>query len=275
MRKTFYELLASKDFIVYKEYKKLIDLFFVEQCAPIRSYLYPLSDYIECKYLRQMHFRGTALTFNDILSDIDLPKNSNELNDLYLLCELLTAVLIDDTVQDDSYIQEQGKTIIANIRYILEKTAHEYREDRNGNLIIVSKNNVAIHASEMVEDESVAFDLIEYNHFSIKANLAEKKKILSSVGVYIEPILRSRTLQNAGYKTLESDAGFLFNNFHIRHNNKTGLKAQEYIQKISDEELEKWYDRAYEVALAVIVINECLTTQTDLMDLKNKYHWKV
>ena len=129
-------------------------------------------------------------------------------------------------------------------------------------------------AAQLVTDPVVAFDLIEYNHFTIKGHLAEKKAILVSIAGYIEPILNSKTLSSAGYKQLESDAGFVFNNFHIRHNNKEGSKANDYIATISNNELEEWYDKAYELALSVIIINDYLSIGNDIAEIKPKYTWR-
>ena len=137
----------------------------------------------------------------------------------------------------------------------------------------MEKNKAATLAAQLVDDEVVAFELIEYNHFALKGDLEGKKKLLFSLAAYIEPILKSKVLQKSGYKQLESDAGFLFNNFHIRHNNKVGAKAQDYITTVKDAKLEEWYDKAYEVALSVIIINDYLTIGQDIADIKSKHVW--
>ena len=107
-----------------------------------------------------------------------------------------------------------------------------------------------------------------------KGDLDKKRKILASLGGYVEPTLKSRVLQNSGYKQLESDIGFVLNNFNIRHNNKTGAKAQDYIISCSDKELEGWYDKAYNMLVAVIIINEHISVQQELAEIKSKYKWK-
>jgi hypothetical protein len=130
-------------------------------------------------------------------------------------------------------------------------------------------------AVELITDNVVAIDMIEYNRFSMKGNLAGKKKALMSIANYIEPILRAKTLQNGGHKQLESDMGFLLNNFHVRHNNKTGAKAQDYIVSMSDSELETWYDKIYNTELAVIIMSEQIAITSELQELKQKYSWKA
>lgn len=172
-------------------------------------------------------------------------------------------------------LSKQKKTIFDNINYILEHTNHEWKKASDGNFIIVEKNKTATMAAQLVDDSTVAFELIEYNHFALKGRLAEKKAILVSIAGYIEPILNSKTLSAAGYKQLESNVGFVFNNFHIRHNNKEGAKANDYMAKISDKDLEEWYDKAYELALSVIIINDYLSIGKELDAVKAKYTWRT
>ena len=108
----------------------------------------------------------------------------------------------------------------------------------------------------------------------MKGDLEGKRKSLLAIADYIEPILKSRKLQDNGYKQLESDVGFLLNCFHIRHNNKTGSKAQDYITSIDDEQLEEWYDNAYNTMLSVIIISEEIGVSAELTGLKQTYNWK-
>ena len=67
---------------------------------------------------------------------------------------------------------------------------------------------------ELVENEAVALELLEYNHFVLKGDLDGKREILVNLGRYLEPLLVSRKLQKAGYKQIESDMSFLLNCFH-------------------------------------------------------------
>jgi hypothetical protein len=273
MRKTFYELLESQNFNVAREYRTLMSLF-AEECVHFNYYYVPVCTYVNSTYFRELPFRCGFTCLEDLMHGIGLPDESNQLDDLYLLCEFLIAVLPTDKIGIDKGLRMQVNTIQKNITYVLEKTNHELKKDKNGNMIVVAKKQPAVLAAEIVENESVSFDIIEYNHYSLKGNLSEKKKILVSIGNYIEPILKDRTLQGTPYKSLISDTGFLLNNFHIRHNNISGAKAQEYTQALSDTEVEKWYDRAYDMALAVIITTACVPVQNELTELKNTYKWK-
>lgn len=275
MRRNFYELLANRDFDVAEEYSALLFLFKTEACIPVGHYMGAIASFINREYFRELPFRGSFTSVDEMMGAFDLDCTSSNLNDLFTFCEFLIAVFPENKVRGSRYWENQRNTIMGNISHILERTNHELMVDPNGNTIIVEKNKAATLAAQLVDDEVIAFELIEYNHFALKGDLEGKKKLLFSIAAHIEPILRSRILQNNGYNQLQSDAGFLFNNFHIRHNNKTGSKAQDYIVSISNHDLEEWYDKAYEVALSVIIINDYLSIGKDIADIKSKYTWKT
>lgn len=275
MRRNFYELLAEREFDAQKEYSTLWRLFCVEKCYHTSLYSYPMVQWVDEKLFRKLPFRGSFTTVKEMMEEFGIQERSRAtMEKLLLFCEILYAIFSQDRMAHDGKLAQQRKTIFGNIDYILEHTNHEIIRDSNGNAIIVEKNKEAALAAQVVNDDVVAFELIEYNHFALKGDLDGKKKLLLSIAAYIEPILKSKVLQQNGYKQLESDAGFLFNNFHIRHNNKIGAKAQDYIINISDEDLEEWYDRAYEVALSVIIINDYLTVGKEITNIKNQFIWK-
>lgn len=275
MRRNFYELLSERAIDPMQEFATLWKLLRVEKCFSTGYGSYSLAYWINEKYFRNLPFRGSFTSLTEMMDEFGLCERAVvDLDKLFLFCELLHAVLPGDSLIDSNRLFNQRNTILQNIEYILERTNHELVKDPNGNTIIVEKNKNATMAAQLVDDEMVAFELISYNHFALKGDLDGKKKLLLSVAAYIEPILKSKVLQQNGYKQLESDAGFLFNNFHIRHNNKVGAKAQEYIATIKDSDLEEWYDKAYEVALSVIIINDYLTINREIADIKTNHVWK-
>lgn len=273
MRRNFYDLLSQREFKINREYETLWRLFCVETCYYTHSKSYTLLELIDEEYFRRLSFRGSFTSLSKLMDEFGIrSRYTTDIDVLLLFCELIYAVIPWD-VPFLTPTLRQVETIAHNINYILEQTNHEFREDSEGRKIIVEKNKAATLAAELVDNNTVAFELIEYNHFALKGDLEGKRKLLVSIAAYIEPILRDHTLQKNGYKQLESDAGFLFNNFHIRHNNKVGNTAKEYITSISGNELEEWYDKAYEVALSVIIINDYLSINQEISDVKTKYSW--
>lgn len=281
MRKNFYELLSEVNFNVLREYKTLMNMFKTEKVVEpftgfsSRSQFFTtIYDRINTLYFRSMDFRGSFTSIDEMFDALKIPNISSKMDDLLLLCEILVAFLFNDMVMDDNNLYDASKNIMSNINYILEKTNHELHEIAQNRWVIVEKNKYAKQAAQIIDDPSVAIKLLEYNHFALKGNLDEKKNILLVVANYIEPLLKSRKLEKHGYKKLQSDIGFLLNNFNVRHNNKEGEKAQDYIVSLDDAQLEEWYDRIYNTALSVILLEEHLPVENEIAELKEKYNWK-
>lgn len=275
MRRTFYDILESLEFDVHEEYSELLYLFDCEPAVAWRGKMQKLSEVIDDVSFRDLPFRGRFSSLFDMMNELELDQPSDDLNDLFVFCEFLIAVM-PKNVKRGSIYESISKVIWGNIENILEKTNHEFIQDprHNDRYIIVEKNKSATLAAQIVEDEEVAFELLEYNHHALKGELSKKRKILVSIGAYIEPILREKTLSNAGYKELESNVGFLLNKFHIRHNNKEGKTAQDYIVSITDEELEVWYDKTYDVLIQAILTNENIEVESAIKQLKKDYKWR-
>ena len=60
------------------------------------------------------------------------------------------------------------------------------------------------------------FSNISY-HFLLKGNIERKREILNTIASKFEAVRPQ--LKAIGFKDIESDAGYLINNIHIRHNN--------------------------------------------------------
>lgn len=87
-------------------------------------------------------------------------------------------------------------------------------------------------------------------------------------------MLKSRKFQGTEYNNIAKNAGFFLNKFHIRHNNKEGAKAQDYIVGLNDSQLEVWYDKIYNVLLSVIILDKQIDIDSELSELKKNYNWK-
>ena len=280
MRRTFFDILDSTNFDFRKEYAKLKELFYEEASVPYGGYLTPLADYIERTYFRELEIRRGCTDLDDFACKANVSKyhSCTDLDSLYVFCEFLYAVLPEEQIkkQRSQFLTNQVNTIKGNIKHILEKTNHELKMSPkyNNNYIIVEKNKATTLAAEIVEDIETAYDLIEYNHYALKGDLETKKKILAALGTYIEPILTSKVLSANSYGSLESNVGFMLNNFHIRHNNKEGKKANDYIASISDNDLEVLYDKTYSAILAVIIIYDHISASKEIKTLKDTYTFK-
>lgn len=276
-RKNLYDVLNELEFDVEKEYDRLWYLL-NEKKMSFHQTSIPFIGYIDIFVFDHLPVRGTANNLSDLFNDLELNNICYDIDDLFLLSELL--LVLDPSIYPvaDAYEKQQKiairiyNQIKSNIQEICSRTNHEIF-DNGGKPIIVEKNKLTSHAVELVGDTSLALSMIEYNHYALKGHLEEKKKVLLQLGNYIEPILKEHLLKNEGFGNLESDAGFILNNFHIRHNNKEGKKAQEFILSLTDDQLEDWYDKAYNTLLSVIIGKEQISISKELKQLKQEYNW--
>ena len=70
--------------------------------------------------------------------------------------------------------------------------------------------------------------------------------------------------------TFISNTGFLLNKMNIRHNNKEGKNASEYVANLADEELEKWYDETYQMLLLAMLEVDNIERNRKVNELKKK-----
>lgn len=277
-RKNLYEVLDNIGLRPTLEYNRLITLFFKNKSIVFYGTIIPLSDFIEKSFFYANPVRGSATNFKELFLDLNLPNVATRIEDLFLLCELLLAFdpsfhdfnVENQTIRNSIY--DQFDKIKTNIDIICQRSNHEVF-NKKGKRIIVEKNKLTSHAVELVDDPVIDIAMIEYNHYSLKGHLEEKRKILIQIGNYVEPILKSREIEKTEYKQLQSDAGFFLNRFNIRHNNKEGKKAQEYILSLDDNQLEEWYDKIYNTLLSLIICNEQIGISKELKQLKQDYKW--
>lgn len=262
-----YDLLKNRVINPYEELNRLNNLFIYG----IKGYGFnyqSLEDLLDKNVFKNLKMRDTFITISDMRNGLNLDefKWYDSFDKLYLFCEFLYNLLQQgsDYISQIPEADKQAKAIIHNIMNILDKTNHELYKGSEDNYIIVEKNKFTSQAVELVEDEDVALKLIEYNHFKLKSDLMKKKEILNIIGNYIEPILKQDKWKNNGFLSLEDDAGFLLNNFDIRHNNREGRNKKEYIASMSDQILEEWYDKTYNTLLSVIIISEFIDTHNEL-----------
>lgn len=69
---------------------------------------------------------------------------------------------------------------------------------------------------------------------------------------------------------LDDDIGFMLNNIHIRHNNKSGKSKKDYVSKMRKDTMEKWYDETYQMLLLAFLLNEQPSRSKKISQLKEK-----
>lgn len=83
----------------------------------------------------------------------------------------------------------------------------------------------------------ISYKVLEYNHYTMKGDIARKKETVRILADQLEPKRADLTAIN---KELASNVFFMFNNMNIRHNNSTegDKNYREVVAKMTQDELE-------------------------------------
>lgn len=154
-------------------------------------------------------------------------------------------------------LADQCEKLCERLEYSLDKTNHELVELDRGKQIIIEKNVYASEVSKILSETSIQDAILEYNHFANKGNIQRKREIIISLAGYLElfrdELNASEELKEVmkvkNKKIIAVDKLFyMYNNLGLRHNN-----SDQYHLKMTEEELEKWYDNVYTSTLFIIL----------------------
>lgn len=275
-RRNIFELMSEKIDMKYEVWK--IHNLYEEKCILVhknefQSSWYTIEEYADLFCLRHWMNRGTYINCEDIRKKLMiLPSDIKKgLTDEQVLIYLEYILNIIELCMSNHYFRSSSnKTksffyLQENINLILEKLGYECKIfDDEERVLLVEKDLAATAASEIVEKE-LAYDIIEYNHYLLKGDIEAKRKILKALADKVEP-MRSN-IKNIN-KNLESNVFMLLNNMNIRHNNLEGKYAVAYVQGLSKEELEEWYDEIYQMLLLCILEYDNIERNTKVDELK-------
>ncbi len=203
------------------------------------------NDMLETLGLKEILADSVDITENDILSYLEYAAN--------ILCLVDKVKLVDHASYNVTNVYYAA---LDNLKSCLDWLNFETKTFAKKDIVLVVEKNAAATSVAELVDEELAYSIISYNHFLLKGNIDEKRKILLKLANEIEP--RRNELEKIN-DMLADNIFYMFNNLNIRHNNiKIGDKYyKEYVAKMSKNELEEWYDKLYqEILLANLLLDD-------------------
>ena len=155
--------------------------------------------------------------------------------------------------------------ILENIDILLgHLNLEQHHDKKTERIIIVEKSAVVTAVAEIVKND-LFFPTIEYNHNLLRGNIIRKREILLKFADELEP--KKVELQKCN-SDLADNIFALFNSVNIRHNNSDSSTHKYYnplIEAMSNKDIEKWYDEAYQLSLYSILTldNQSRLKQTE------------
>ena len=264
-------MLEKREIKPANEFERLVALFHYEWGTfRLKTSLKQIINNVFHKIPIQL--RQTFLSVDDLLKGIGLSEDGaywKDWKDLFLYSELLLNLINSTKVylDKDDDAKENAQQIISNIKFILERTNHEWAQIKEG-YIIVDKNPATTEAIECLEAKNadLALNMIEYNRVLLKGNLQRKREILVALADYTEPM--NNDFKGTQYAALYSDSRFLVNAIDIRHNNSGKGDLPEKAKLWTPQEKEDWYDKTYQVLLTVILTRKHMDVSKEIQNLK-------
>lgn len=238
-----------------------------------------IENFVDMYIFKSWKGRGTCIDCNDMLETLDLKeilKDSKNITENSILNYLEYAAnilrLANNVKLNDKASYNMTDIYYAaldNVNSCLEWLNFEPKIFTKKDIVlVVEKNATAASVAEIV-DEELAYSIISYNHFLLKGNIAEKRKILLKLSNEIEP--RRHELEKINYK-LTNNIFFMLNNLNIRHNNKSigDKNYKEYVAKMKKSTLEEWYNEVYQEVLLAYLLLDDENRKIKIEELKRK-----
>ncbi|MBS6893140.1 MAG: hypothetical protein KH164_07375 [Veillonella sp.] len=261
MRKSYFEILeeSSLNLDLSKELGKLEQIihepFWVDDMRANCS-LYMLIEINFKDYRNRKHF----LTIEELIDDLLLNSKKLSIKERYfLMAEMYLDLLSSLHIIRGSRLDKQVRYFSEQVQIVSNAMGHKLIRS-NGRIIIVEDNVFANEAAQVVTeftDEKEALSILEYNHFSNKGNIERKKEILKKIADLLEPWRKpfNKCDELKGLLKVNNDKiqalerlFYMYNKFNIRHNNE-----EQKLTRLSNREIESWYDKIYTMSLFVIL----------------------
>ena len=144
--------------------------------------------------------------------------------------------------------------LISRVRDLLKRMHYDYRYVESKEFIFfIPHDAMADAAIPDIPSNPLYGALTEYRSTTLSGNLARKRELLKELG---------RTIENypdnlkEGNHVLYSRIEFLLNSVNIRYDNTEGEEKIDRIAKMSEGEIEDWYDETFRMLLIRILNRE-------------------
>lgn len=261
-RKNMFEIL-KENYNILQEMDKIVFLFRKELFRYGRT-SYTIENLFNEKFLPYWKNRGSCLSCSEIKSKLKLTDEfytTTPIEDYVSIIEYYENLIYPicsamQSIRNQGWnIEKEFNILIENIKIFLDHINYEHKIFKDEEMVLILPKNPAATAVAEISSEETALAILMYNHLSLKGDLEQKRNLLNSIYREYEPLFTSSL---EGYNDFLNKTNALFNNLHIRHNNKTKKDNKNTIINLDEKELEKWYDELYQLLLFCILIKDNL-----------------
>ena len=269
-RKTFAQILKDANVDIEREYERLYQLFNKFKIPDSSNTAMTLYEICEMDFMSFPH-RGTCLSlddFNDFYGfNFEQKPSSFDVDYLVSFCEYSYNLAKYQQGNGIMTFLSPTKQYIQQILKVIESIGYMHMSE-NGISIFVPKSQPAIVVSEMLPSD-LSYKVIEYNHHSMKGDLARKQATLKLLADQLEA--KRKELNNLN-SSFSSDLFYLLNNMNIRHSNidPDSTSYKKWVADMSEQELEEWYDMTYDMCLYAFMTLDQADHSKKIKELKQQ-----
>lgn len=258
MRKSIFQIIEENDNLERKM-GRIVQLFEKEPLIDIRvagrERAYTIKEVIDAGFFSSWQQRGFCLDldeflemleFDDLCTNDDFESYLIVIEVVYNLWMLIYARMYADEEESGQTASKSFLRVKEMLDEYLSQCNHKaiyYPEEEK---VLIIEDNAAVSAAAEVVENTVAKEILRYNHYSLKGDLKSKKEILRNLGDYLES--NERTLSRID-STLKNAIFHVLNKMGIRHKNAAN---DDNVAKVGDK-LEYWYDELYQMMLLAIL----------------------
>lgn len=205
--------------------------------------------------------RGTCISCENMRQELGIDILENEIKitaDEIIKCleyyENISMLYVKKVLPKSKHkILPEANILKCNIGVLLNHLNMEEKYIPKYDAIIITPKNPAATAVAEISSEDTAMAILMYHHASLKGQLEEKRKLLQSIANEYEDLLKNPI---DGFTEYFKTARGMLNNLNIRHNNINGANKKDEISKMSNKQLENWYDELYQLLLFCVLIKD-------------------
>lgn len=266
----------------FEEYKKIEYLFSEVKCiGTFNRYgrrmdpMYTLEEYLSELQFYDWNLRGRCITLQELRNSLGITQDcmnnqfsTDRLLD-YLQFILNCMIRIELTLKACSvvYLIDESllNMIIENTKSVLEQLNYSIVIDNNNDEIYIVYQSPETTAVSEIHDD-IKESVTEYRRHDFKGDLKRKEEILCTLYKKLEAI--EKDFQGTEYDKLLKDTKFLFNKSGVRHFVEEDKIASKTFMNMSPDEIEKWYDRIYDLFLTCMLMSDYLKIRKSIKELK-------
>lgn len=286
MRQRISEKNIFPSFDLFGEYKKLEDIFsewhtigVFDRYGQKEMPIFTFEQYIGDLQFSNWNLRGTFISLQEMRKAFHIAPEDFDCGSIsegqlldFVQFLLNCCLRIRSTIQ---VVQSQRIAFLAredalemlfqNCRYVLEKLNCEDKLDKeNYEIYVVNKDELSSEVSQQNPD--VEISLTDYRRIDNRGDLQRKGEILCTLSKRLEAV--ESKIKGTEFHSTYNDATFLLNKIGARHWTGKDKLANATFMKMSPEELEKWYDTAFDLVVSCLAAIPYLAVKDKIKDIK-------